>query len=252
MDINQFHEDATGYLAMLPFVIFAFSFIGLSMIAMFKTLNLGLGTRTGNAADGDLEFFFTRAVSRRSLFYSRASRYLLASLLPFLIILAFSCARPLTRVRLSYVAQQQADMERYYLGHYHDAFLQRYPADELGNKRIDVVLPRGHVHQSFLAVAFVCATALLYQLITFAFWGKRLAMRGLFFGLMLLPIAFLHWLMPSHTSSSIFDIFTPTFYETALAWVTLHTALTLLILGLMAIVTQAYCCRRYINTEIIP
>jgi hypothetical protein len=59
----------------------------------------------------------------------------------------------------------------------------------------------------------------------------------------------MYWLARPHTIS-IFDTFAVSPYETGLAWVTTHTPLALLALVMLAVVTQNYCCRRYIDTEI--
>ena len=249
-NISHFHEVETGYLGFLPDLIFAFSLTGLSLTLVFKTLGTGMKSRSGvNAMAQDMEFFFSRAVSRRTLFYARSSRFLLACLFPVLLTWAFSYGRPLIKMRISYVEKQREPMEQYYLAHYPDAFLLREPVDKDGNETVYAVLPRGQVSRAFFAVAFVCFTALLYQFATFIFWGNRWAVIAVFLGFIFLPVSSIFWLVQSHIYS-IDDVFAPSLYETGLAWVTQHTPLTLLILGVLTIVTQTYSCRRYINTEI--
>jgi hypothetical protein len=248
--LSLHREDETFILGFIPAGSFADLLIPLSLIFVFKIPPIGIKNPQLARHQGELEFFFTRAISRRSIFYAKATRYLLACLLPFLATWAFSCARPLIRVEAPYEFGRRAAMEQFYFTHYYDAHLQTAPYKDI--VLTYVVLPHGHMNMAFFTFAWVCFATLLFQFIFFLFWGKFRAMVAVFAAFIIVPCIVLEMLLSSNASSIInpAPTFTPSFYESSLAWVTVHAALTLLILVLTAIVTQTYCCHRYINTEI--
>jgi hypothetical protein len=251
--IFNFLQDEAFYLGFLPEGVFAVVLIGMAFLFLFKVPLIGAGTKGRQPAlsSGELEFFFTRAISRRSIYWAKTTRYLLACLFPFLITWAYSSSKPLIRVEAPNI-NKEASMEQYYLSHFQDSHIQAVPVD--GKPTNYVILPHGQMNRTFFTLAWVCFAALLLQFTIFLFWDKSRVMIAIWFAFVALP-GFIFLLLTFSTASSILDetpLFVPTFYEAAMAWVTQHTAPTLLALGLLAIVVQTYCCRRYINTEIIP
>ena len=87
----------------------------------------------------------------------------------------------------------------------------------------------------FLAFAF----NLLFQTAFFAFTKRRW-----------IPLTALVFVMVVFAFFAGLSRKTPSFYEVSLAWVSQHTFLAFLILGLLTALSQLYCCRRFVNTEI--
>jgi hypothetical protein len=238
-------EDDTFVLGFVPGGTYAVFLITMSLLLLVK---IPFGGNKA-AADAELELLFTRAISRSSIYFARATRYLVACLLPFLAIWIFSASKPVIRLQAPFHFGKGTGMEEFYLAHFPGSYVESVPLT--GSIKKDyVVLPQGQVEKAFFNLLWVCMLALLYQFLAFILWNKRWGMFVLMIFFLVLPGFALELLFSSSRGTA--DIYRPTFYESSLGWVTLHTPLALLLLGLFAIVTQAYCQRRYINTEITP
>ena len=250
--ISHFRLDETFFLGFVLDWTFAVFLIPMAFLFLFKPRNsAGIKGSQSALAGGDLEFHFTRAISRRSIYWAKATRYLLACLLPLLFTWAFSSSKPLIRVTVPFDEGKQASMEQFYLSHFHGSHVQTVPLEE--NATMDyVILPHGQMNKTFLTLTLGCFVALLLQFISFFFWGNNRAMTVTWFAFVFLPSLLMGLTLTSTTSSTMDDTspFAPTFYESVLAWVTLHASLALLILAVATIATQTYCCRRYIRAEI--
>ena len=217
---------AGSFLFMIPFLMWNFLF-----------QNQGHGLKAANAPSfSSLEFMFTRAINRASLFCTKSALYLILSALPLVLIWAYSYTAPIIRVELPYNSHQhREETKQFYLAHFEGTYLQE---PDNGKNKDYVVLPKGRANQAayifFLAFSFT----LLFQTVLFTFARMRwLPFVTLLAFVVLLPFAGL-------------SAKTPSLYEASLAWVTQHTPLAFLGLGLLTVLAQLYCCRRFVNTEI--
>ena len=191
---------------------------------------------TGVQPFGALEFMFTRAIDRVSLFATRSALYLLFSTLPLVLILAHGYAAPLIRLELPYNNNQhREETKQFYLSHFEGAYLQE---PDTGGNEDYVVLPQGRVDEAAFTVFFNFAFALLFQMALFVIPRKPWIWLATFF---VIATAF---------SFAGLSLKTPSFYEASLAWVTQHTFPVFLGLALLTVATQLYCCRRFVATEI--
>jgi len=220
---------AQVFLLTIPFV---------SINALFLQGNYGIKGLKGQAVNS-LEFFFSKAINRASVFSVKAGAYLLLSLLPLLVIWVYSCTKPEIRIELPYNTQEHRETtKQFYINHFSGAYVQKDESDKEGNKAF-VVLPQGQVICAIFTLVWAFTGTLLFQLISFGLpHGKRWVCLPVFFALLIF----------SDLGGPSFK--TPSRYEMCLAWVGQHTPLTLLGLGLLTILSQLYCCRRFINTEI--
>ena len=219
----------SGFLLIIPFI---------SINPLFLHGNYGIKGLKGQAVNS-LELFFSKAINRASIFFVKAGAYLLLSLLPLLVIWAYSCAKPEIRIELPYNTQEHRETtKQFYLSHFSGAYVQKDELDKEGNK-VFVVLPQGQVACAIFTLVWGFSFTLLFQVIGLGLPpGKRWVC---------LPTFFVFMLLSNVWGSSLK---TPSHYEVGLAWIDQHTALTLLGLGLLTVLSQLYCCRRFVNTEI--
>jgi hypothetical protein len=195
---------------------------------------------SGGKSLGSLEFFFSKAISRTSLFCVKVSLFLMLGVLPLVTVWAYSLTKPTIRIELPYnTVEHREATKQFYLTHFQGAYLQKDEQDKEGNK-VFVVLPKGQVNRSVFTMIWTFTGILLFQVMTFAFFPvHRWISVSTLFTFMILTSFFGGASMKS-----------PSLYEIGLAWITQHTLLTLLELGLLTILTQLYCCWRFVNTEI--
>ncbi|HWB61031.1 MAG TPA: hypothetical protein VG733_16170 [Chthoniobacteraceae bacterium] len=221
---------------------------------LFKAPISGLKTAYHVVLNGEMEFLFTRAISRRSLFYARATRYLAAYLCPFLIMWGCSLAAPPIKVQIYSHDDYAAETEHFYLDHFPGAFIETQ-MDDGKEKSTCVVLPRGQANLAFYNLTLICFVALLFQLINFIFWQKRWSQLAVIIGVALVPMFFVGWFIfrmnQTVASEKIFSAFsaTPAAYKSSLIWVTAHPFSAWSLLAVFAVATELYSCHRYIRTE---
>jgi hypothetical protein len=206
---------------------------------LFLRGNYGIPFWKGQTVNS-LEFLFSRPIRRSALFSAKASIYLGLSLMPLLVICAYSYNKPVIRVELPYKTSEHREAtQQFYLTHFEGAFLQKDEKDKEAT-RYWVVLPKGQVDRARFTLVWVFACTLLAQVIIFALSpARRWVSIPIFVFLLGLT------LMGSSSSMKV-----PSRYEMGLAWVSQHNFLTFLSLGLGTVLAQLYCCRRFVNTEI--
>jgi hypothetical protein len=213
-------------LFMLPFLMWYF---------LFEDQSYGLkpGPRASLVS---LEFMFTRAIDRVSLFCVKTSLFLVISATPLVVIWAYSFTAPSVRVELPYNSlQHREETKQFYLSHFDEAYLQE-PDD--GRKKDYVVLPHGRTNQAVCTFLFTFAATLLFQVMLFFFRRRRWIALVSFFFLMIL------------SSFAALSRHSPSPYEKSLAWVNQHAFLAVAALFALTGITQRYCCWRFVNTEI--
>ena len=132
------------FLLMIPFM---------SINALFLNGNFGIQSLKTPAVSS-LEFFFTRAIHRSSVFGAKASLYVLLTLMPLLAVWAYSYTKPVIRIELPYNTQAHREStEQFYLDHFSGAFLQKDGLDREGNK-VWVVLPKGQVDRAIFTLTW--------------------------------------------------------------------------------------------------
>ena len=90
-------DVATGsFLFILPFMLWN---------VLFRSDHYGLKASPA-AAIGILEFMFTRAIDRASLFFAKATLYLLLCSMPLALMWAYSYTAPVIRIELPYNTPQ--------------------------------------------------------------------------------------------------------------------------------------------------
>ena len=108
----------------------------------FLFQNQNLGVKTTNAPSvASLEFMFTRAIDRISIFCAKTSFFFLLSAMPLVAIWAYSYTAPTVRVELPYNSlHHREETKQFFLSHFDGAYLQEPDA---GRNKDYVVLPRG-------------------------------------------------------------------------------------------------------------
>jgi hypothetical protein len=238
MNASQFESDHMFSLSLYGPEIFLLMIPFMSLSALFLSGNFGMQDPK-TPAYNSLEFFFTRAIRRRSIFGVKAGVYLLLTLLPLLTVWACSYTKPIIRIELPYNTQGHREAtKQFYLGHFTGAYVQKDEQDKEGNK-FWVVLPKGQVDRAIFTLVWVFTCTLFSEVMLFAFFQAK--PRIFFLTYFLLLIA---------TTLGGSSMMVPSHYETGLAWVSQHAFLAFLILGLLTVLSQLYCCRRFVNTEI--
>lgn len=229
----RIHPNTEIMLLLIPLV---------TVNSLFLNGNYGIQGWTSQPVDG-LEFFFSRGINRSSIFFVKTSLYLGLMLMPLLAICAYSYAAPVTRIEFPAIPSLPAPIlanreasKQFYLTHFEGSFLQ---ASDTRNRGDCVVLPTGRVIQAVLSLFWIFLFTLLLQVIAFSFpprmrWGSLPVFCALLF--------FISWGDSSRES--------PSCYEMGLALVAQHTFLVLLVLGILTALSQRYCCRRFVATEI--
>ena len=238
MNASQIETDHMFSLSLYGPEVFLLMIPFMSINPLFLNGNYGVKSLQGQAANS-LEFFFTRAIHRRSIFGVKASVYLLLSLMPLLTVWVYSYTKPVIRIELPYNTQEHREAtKQFYLNHFTGAYVQKDEQDKEGNKAF-VVLPQGQVNRAAFTLFWVFLGTLLFQVMVFSFSpAMRWVSIPIFFVLMFLT----SW---GDASSKI-----PSHYEVGLTWVAQHTFLAFLILGILTALSQVYCCRRFVQTEI--
>ena len=238
MNAFQLEEDHMFFLSVYGPQVFLLLIPFMSINPLFLNGNYGIQGLKGQTVNS-LEFFFSKAISRSSIFYIKAGAYLILSLLPLVVVCAYSCAKPVIRIELPYNPPGHREAtEQFYLNHFSGAYVQKDERDKEGNKAF-VVLPNGQVDYAIFTLLGAFIGTLLLQVVSFSFPpGKRWISVLTFFALLILS----NWGSNSPQ--------TPSHYEMGLAWVAQHTFLALSGLGLLTAMAQLYCCQRFVNTEI--
>jgi hypothetical protein len=219
------------FLLIIPFI---------SINPLFLGGNYGIQSLKGQAVNS-LEFFFSHAIRRSLLFSVKASLYLGLTLMPLLTIWGYSYTKPIIRIELPYnTLEHREATKQFYLTHFEGAYLQKDEKDKEGNKYW-VILPKGQVDRARFTLVWVFACTLLFQAVLFALSpAKRWASIPIYFGLL------------GVTTMGGSSVKVPSSYEMGLAWVAQHTFLSFVTLGLITLIVELYCCRRFVNTEITP
>jgi hypothetical protein len=238
MNATQIETDHMFSLSLYGPEVFLLMIPFMSLNALFLSGNFGV-QNLKTPAYNSLEFFFTRAIHRSSIFGVKATVYLLLSLMPLLTVWAYSYTKPVIRIELPYNTQAHREAtKQFYLNHFNGAYVQKDEKDKEGNK-FWVVLPKGQVDRAIFTLMWVFACTLFSEVMLFAFFQAKPRIFFLTYFLLLIVTMF--------GGSSIMA---PSYYETGLGWVSQHTFFAFL--GLLALTTlsQLYCCRKFINTEI--
>jgi len=238
MNASQIETDHMFSLGIYGPEVFLLMIPYMSINALFLNGNFGI-QNLKTPAFSSLEFFFTRAIRRSSIFGVKTSVYLLVALMPLLTVWGYSLTKPVIRIELPYNTQEHRETtKQFYLGHFIGAYVQKDMQDKEGNK-FWVVLPKGQVDRAIFTLMWVFTCTLLYQVVVFIFRpAKPWVILLTFFALLIL------------TNVGQSSMKTPSNYETGLAWVAQHTFLSFSILGILTILSQVYCCRRFVTTEI--
>lgn len=220
-----------GFQFFLPLMLYWFLFQNDGML-------YGLGfSNASRFSFTNLEFFFTRALRRTSFFYAKSILYLILCLMPLVVSLVHSYTKPIIRIELpSYTLEDREATKQFYLTHFEGGYLQ---APDTGKNEDYVVLPKGRIDRAFGYFVFNFTILLCFQALLFTFsrirWGFFLALMAF---AILLPIG-------------MYSFKPPTLYEAGLGWITQHTLLAFCGIGALTFLAQRYCCRRFVQTEII-
>lgn len=192
------------------------------------------------SATATLEFFFSRAISRRSLFLSLSGLYLFFCFSPLVTVWAYSHTKPELDISLHYAASHRA-AEDFYLSRFKGSYLRLNKASHFPDD-VCVVLPQGQVDRARFALVWGGVVALLCQATGILVLGRPSRYRLWFVWIALLPIL---------TDVPWFEnLFPLSSYESGLAWVHLHPVLSVGGLVLFVFATEAFFLRRFVNTEI--
>jgi hypothetical protein len=187
-----------------------------------------------------LEFVFTKAIHRASLFCVKSSLYLMICSMPLVIACVHSYGKPTIQIELPQNSiEHREETKQFYLTHYEGAYLQ---ASDTGKNEDYIVLPEGRLNQAVGYFLFGLTAILYIQTFIFAFSGVVQLNRRSFLTLTVfaafVPVAS-YWFIPSG------------FCEAGLGWITQHAFLAFLGVGVIAFLSQKYCCDRFVNIEVI-
>jgi len=184
----------------------------------------------------NLEFFFGQAIHRPTWFAVKTTMFTALGLVPVLMIYYFSCINPMVKVELPYnTAQDRIAAKQFYLTHFEGSTLEE---PDTGKNEVYVILPHGRQSQALHSAALNILLLTMFEVLAFLLWprmmGALLASMGtIFFSFFL---TFLSRGFPSR-------------YETEIAYVCGHPLPTFAALGVLFLLAQIYCGRRFVNTE---
>ena len=189
------------------------------------------------SAMGGYEFLFTKAITRRTLFYSKAGAYLIASLLPVVLSLVLSFSKPELKLRIYENSPEAALTEQFCLANFDGAHLQSDP--EVQGAHF-VVMPTGWVDEGFYFFFIYAAAALAYQFGVFLVWPR--------YGV-ILPAG----VILAASGLQFYFVFSRKLndFESQIAWASHHRLPLLLGLAVAAVCIQLFSCRRFVNTEVL-
>ena len=213
-------------------------FLGLGIIMTFGTVfNRGKKPPGNVVAASSLEFLFTRAVSRRTIFYSKTCLYPLVCLLPLVLFLVLSYVKPELKLRIYNNSNEALATEQFCLANFDGAHLESDPIVKYSHY---VVLPHGWVEQAWLYLLFFTAWTLAYQFAAFLLWNTRWGQAVLYlFSIIGMSGVPLYFTLSGNN------------FEWQLAWATHHRLLLILGLAAAGALIQSFSCRRFVNTEVL-
>ena len=195
----------------------------------------------GSNPFGTLEFFFTRAIARTSLFWLRTALFLVLTIIPLVVVWASSYTRPDLRLQLPTGTAFYPTTSQFFLTHFDGAYLQNDDRDP-AYKKTSVVLPQGQVDISAYTFVTVLTGILLIQVVSFAFFPPR--PWHLFATLIAVMLV-------TEVDGTPLGWPTPTPYEIGVAWVNRHLLVSFFTLALLTLLAQLYCRHRFVTTEIL-
>lgn len=214
-------------------------FIVMSLFFAYQALFLGTQparVTISNWGMGGLEFFFTRAIDRSSWFLIKVSLFIALVFTPATTAYVYSHFQPIIKIELPYNSSEDRNAtKQFYLSNFEGAYLQEADTDKNEDY---VVLPNGHKSLAVYSFALDIMTLLIFQIIVFLVWP-----RGWGVAIGIATCLALNMI-------NVPSMKTPSRYEAGLAWVTQHTFLVFLSLGLLTVLAQFYCRWRFMNTEI--
>jgi len=217
--------------------LYFLSFHG-SAFFLFMIPALSFKTLLNDRGKSSLEFIFTRAIDRVSLFIAKSSLYLIICSLPLVVACVHSYSKPTIQIELPHNSVENREAtKQFYLTHYEGAYVQE---PDTGKNEDYIVLPKGRSNQAVGYFLFGFTAILYIQTFIFAFSGvDRIHWKpilSLIIFAILVPIAS-YWFIPVR------------FCEAGLGWITQHTLLAFLGVCVLAFLTQKYCCHRFLNME---
>lgn len=195
----------------------------------------------GGSPSDSLEFFFSRAIPRSSLFYAKTSLYLAIIAFPLMTIWLYSNTRPMIKVELPYAtAEVREQTKDFFLTQFEGAYLEVDPHDKKGDK-VWVVLPHGQVACATFGFFLATTTMLLFQCCAFVFFGRPGIGRPIVFALFFVAVMGVAFFWPATR---------PSLYEVGVAWAGQRPLLMFGALFILLLASQRFCCHRFTQTEI--
>lgn len=220
-----------------PITFMGFQFM-LMMYPIFQ--NRYFGVR--NTGQPSLDFSFTQPISRKVLYFGKATIYLLASLSFALVFLAAAFAKPEARIKFPSVALDKSDPIRdFFVNEFSGAVLEAQPGDASGSV---VVLPHGQIEVAFAVLVLTWTGVILYQFILGQFRRENALQFVLQIGLGLGML--MGWVFLNFSSSREVSIF-----ASAAAFISHNPLSILLILIVITIGVQMVCACRFATREIL-
>jgi len=188
-----------------------------------------------------LDFQFTQPISRRVLYFGKATIYLVGSLMSALIFLLMSINQSEARIAFPHVAVSKSDPTRdYFVSQFPGAVLEAQPGDPSGSV---VFLPYGQIQLALSVLVLTWAGVVIYQLILGQFRRESALQYILQIGLGVGMLV--GWVFLNISFSRDISIFTrATVFISQFLW----PILLLLIVATVGV--QVFCAQRFATREI--
>ncbi len=207
--------------------------------ATTPTGTCGLSMQRTMSRPGGLEFLFSRALPKPAIFFAKVLIYLAICILPLVSASAYSRWHPEAQVVVLPTAREQREkMVQFYTEHFGGVQVERNK--ESGDILRVRLLSMGAPYADY-RIFIGAVMALLCQFGIFLFPKCRWVPLTLIVGGGLLFIGASYVPSGGWVSS---------LYGAGLVWCTHHGPLAFAFVGILAVLVEVYCCRRFVNLEI--
>lgn len=190
------------------------------------------------------EFFFTRAIARRSQFYAKACLYLGFACLTSLGLVGYSCTKPAISLELPYnTAAYRETVKSFYLTQFKGSVIQKEGSDKEGNKSW-VILPHGNILMATFDLVLVYLQSLIFLFGLFLFRRKVWCLFLMYIALLIVPLAVAAAMWGGGTQQL-------SLYERGFAWTINHPAGVLGLLLISTVMVLGYCAKQFIRSEVV-
>jgi hypothetical protein len=222
----------------MPIMMFPYFVFFTACKVAFPQISRGTGTQPLSYSLHNLEFVFTLAVPRSAVFYAKTSLCMALPLLTLVLFWIHAAMNPEIRIEVNHKdSVVEADAKQLYLSQFRGAHIATM--GEAGAAREVIVLPHAQATRGMFFFLVGMAGFLVFQCGYFVSWTAYWRTGWLL-------IFMIGWGASIMTALLLY----PSFYEKGIAWVEVNPVSSFASLGVLFVLTQLFCCRRFVQRQI--